>query len=233
MDEHDESTSTDTTSASAESVGWNEVTRNDQRRTWWVPWLIALVATVGAGVIFFTTDDADGADLQLARDVASRFGAAYLSFDAGSLEDAESELLALTTDRFGQEFADARLPSVEELFAGSETTTRSEVTDVFMTTVEQGRVRALVFVDVFASTPEGEQELRNLSFLLDLRREGAGWKVDDVGPVPIPEVVGGPDAVSPSSTTVPTDTTPTVQSTTSTTSADAGGAPTSVPESEG
>ena len=209
MDEPDRS------SAPGDDLRADGTRSNDRRQAWWVPWSIALFATVAAGVMFFTGDDADGADLVEARDVATRFGAAYLSFDAVSIEQAESDLRALTTDRFGQEFADARLPSVEELFAGSETTTRSDVSDVFTTAVDQDRVRALVLVDVLASTPTGDQELRNLSFVLDLRREAGRWRVDDVGPVPIPEVVGGPDAEATSSTTsqepdaeVPTSTPP-------------------------
>lgn len=203
MDEPDQTAPPGDETASVEEAESGRAAPNDRRPTWWVPWLIALVVAVGAGVIFFTTDDADGEDLRAARDVATRFGAAYLSFDAGSVAAAESDLLALTTDRFGQEFADARLPSVEELFAGSETSTRSDVTDVFTTAVDQDRVRALVFVDVFASTPAGEQELRNLSFVLELRREASRWKVDDVGPLPIPEVIGGSDAAPTSSTSLP------------------------------
>src|SRR5581483_3804007 len=48
--------------------------------------------------------------------------------------------------RFAREFEAARLPGVEALFAGTDTATAAEVTDVFTTAIDDERVRALVFV---------------------------------------------------------------------------------------
>lgn len=158
----------------------------------WIAWLAALIASIGAGVMFFAGEDTESADLASARDVATRFGAAYLSFDSDAVDRSESDLLALTTDRFAEEFADTRLPSVESLFAGSRTRTRAETTDLFVSEVAGDRVRALVFVDVTATTPDGEQRLVNLSFVLELRNGDEGWRVDGVSPVPIAEIEGEP-----------------------------------------
>jgi len=83
--------------------------------------------------------------------------------------------------------------------------TRAEVTDVFTTGIEDFRVRAVVFVDVDARGPEGEQRLANLSFILELELVDGEWLVDAVAPVPVAEVVGGEEPATPTETTAPTD----------------------------
>lgn len=160
-----------------------------------IPWAIATLASVAAGIVFFSVDDS-GEDLAAAREVAGRFGTAYLSFDADTVQEAEDELLGLATDTFGREFSDTRLPSVAELFADSDTRTEAQVTDVFASQVVDGGVRAIVFLDVEANAPDGAQQLVNLSFVLDLRRVDGRWRVDGVAPLPIPEVVGDPEGGS-------------------------------------
>src|SRR3546814_5574469 len=89
------------------------------------------------------------------------------------------------TEDFVEEYESARLPSVESLFADNDVSTRAEVTDVFTTGIEDFRVRAVVFVDVDARGPEGEQRLTNLSFVLELELVEGEWLVDAVSPVPV------------------------------------------------
>src|SRR3546814_5605998 len=103
------------------------------------------------------------------------------------------------TEDFVEEYESARLPSVESLFADNDVSTRAEVTDVFTTGIEDFRVRAVVFVDVDARGPEGEQRLTNLSFVLELELVEGEWLVDAVSPVPVAEVVGGEEPATPRS----------------------------------
>ena len=174
--------------------------------------LIGILAMVGVAAIAWGFRQAsvrgDDADVAAAREIADRFGTAYLTFDAETVDDATTELLTLTTDRFAREFESARLPSVEALFADDGTSTKAEVTDIFTTAVDAGRVRALVVVDVEATGSEGSQRLVNLSFVLELVSNDGAWRVDAVAPLPFPEVVGGPDSsVGATSTTVPPEST--------------------------
>lgn len=171
-------------------------------------WVVALAAVAGlvviaAGLWGLGQRSSSDQDLTEAREIAGRFGAAYLTFDAATVNEAGEELLAMATERFAQEFEAARLPSVEALFAGSDTATVAEVSDVFTSTIEDERVRALVFVDIDATGPGGAQRLVNLSFILEMVVNDGTWQVDAVAPVPFPEVVGGPGSDG-SSTTVPT-----------------------------
>lgn len=159
------------------------------------------VAAVTAGLWAFSQRSSGDPDLAEARDIAGRFGAAYLTFDAATVNDADEELFALATERFAREFEAARLPGVEALFAGTDAATTAQVTDIFTTAVEAERVRALVLVDIDATGPEGAQRLVNLSFILELVATGGTWRVDAVAPVPFPEVVGAPGAGSSTSTT--------------------------------
>lgn len=117
----------------------------------------------------------------------------YLSFDTDDVDGATDRLLALATKRFSDEFESTRAPSIEELFAAGDTITRASVQDVFAGEVESDRTRALVVVDIDASSPEGQQRLVGLSFVLEMVREDSRWLVDAVGPAPFPEVVGGPE----------------------------------------
>lgn len=203
-------TETDETKAEpdtdADPAGGDGDRRRSMTPAVWVAWLVALVASVGAGVMFLAGDDAESADVAAARAVAARFGAAYLSFDSTAIDRTESVLLSLTTESFGAEFADTRLPSVESLFSGSDTKTVAETTDVFVSEVDGDRIRALVFVDVTATTADGEQRLVNLSFVLDLRDDDR-WRVDGVSPVPIAEIVGesAPNSTEPSGDSAPTE----------------------------
>lgn len=137
-------------------------------------------------------DDAAGA-----RRVAAEFGEAYLSFDTDDVDGATDRLLALATKRFSDEFESTRAPSIEELFAAGDTVTQASVQDVFAGEVEGDRTRALVVVDIDASSPEGQQRLVGLSFVLEMVREDSRWLVDAVGPAPVPEVVKGPEGDAP------------------------------------
>jgi hypothetical protein len=138
-----------------------------------------------------------------ARVVAEEFGAAYLTFDASSVDFAGDQLLALTTDRFAAEFRDDRLPAVAQLFADSSTSTRATVTDSFASRIDTGRVRIVVLVDVDATAAEGAQRLSNLSFVVEVVEQGGAWKVDGVSPLPAPEVIDPEAPAAGSTTTAP------------------------------
>jgi hypothetical protein len=167
--------------------------------------LLVLAAAAAAGVWGLTQGSSDPDPLEEAREVARRFGAAYLSFDSGSVTELGDRMLELGTEDFVREYESARLPGVEELFTDSDVSTRAEVNDVFTTGIDDDRVRALVFVDVAARGPEGEQRLQNLSFALELEAVDGKWRVDAVAPLPVPEVVG--DGVTTTTTTAPGATT--------------------------
>ena len=149
--------------------------------------VVALLLAVGAWVLS-RPDPADGS-LDDAHQRRRAFGAAYLTFDASSVDLAGDELLALTTDEFAAEFRSDRLPAVSDLFADSSTSTRAQVSETFLTPEADGRVQALVLVDVDASAAEGSQRLINLSFVIELVRADGEWKVDGVSPLPAPEVL--------------------------------------------
>lgn len=164
--------------------------------------LIALVVA-----LLLTRPSSRGGDesLEEARQVAVEFGAAYLTFDAASVDLADERMLALATDRFAAEFRSDRLPSVTQLFADSSTSTRAEVTETFLSPEVDGRLRVLVLVDVDATAATGSQQLVNLSFVIELVDDGT-WKVDDVTPFPVPEVLGA-DASGATTTTPASPTT--------------------------
>lgn len=168
--------------------------------------LVVVVAGVAAAAAWgWSQRDGDPDPLAEARVVASEFGSAYLSFEGGRVDEAGERLLSMGTEDFVEEYESARLPSVESLFADNDVSTRAEVTDVFTTGIEDFRVRAVVFVDVDARGPEGEQRLTNLSFVLELELVDGEWLVDAVAPVPVAEVVGGQEPATPTETTAPTD----------------------------
>lgn len=182
--------------------------RSAEDRSGWrrgIALLVVLAAAAAAGVWGLTQGSSDPDPLEEPREVARQFGAAYLSFDSGSVADLGERLLELGTDDFVREYESARLPGVEELFSKGDVSTRAEVNDVFTTGIEDDRVRALVFVDVDARGPEGEQRLQNLSFVLELEVVDGEWLVDAVAPLPVPEVVG--DGGSATTTTAPGATT--------------------------
>jgi hypothetical protein len=165
--------------------------------------VIVLAAAAGTGVWRLTQGASDPDPLADPREVAREFGAAYLTFDSGDLDGLGDRILELGTEDFVREYESARLPGVEQLFVDGEVATRAEVSDVLTTGIEDGRVRALVFVDIDARGPEGEQRLQNLSFVLELEAVDGEWLVDAVSPLPIPEVVGDgvPTTTSPGATT--------------------------------
>ena len=83
--------------------------------------VVAVLIAGGAWVL--TRPDPTDGSLDDAHRVAEAFGAAYLTFDASSVDLAGDELLALTTDEFAAEFRSDRLPAVSDLFADSSTST--------------------------------------------------------------------------------------------------------------
>jgi hypothetical protein len=164
----------------------------------------ALMAlTLGAWALGHSNGGEGDPELTEAREVAARFAEAYLTFDAASVNEAGGTLRSLMTERFAEEFESSRLPTIEELFADTEVATIARTTDVFTTAEGAGGLRAIVFVDVDATGPDADQGLVNLSFVLEMvASDGEAWRVDAVGPIPAPEVVGGPGGPS-GSTTVP------------------------------
>ncbi len=167
--------------------------------------LVVVAGAAAAAAWGWIERDSDTDPLAEARVVATEFGSAYLSFESGNVDEAGERLLSMGTEDFVEEYKSARLPSVESLFADNDVSTRAEVTDVFTTGIEDFRVRAVVFVDVNARGPEGEQRLTNLSFVLELELVDGEWLVDAVAPVPVAEVVGGQEPATPTETTAPTD----------------------------
>lgn len=175
---------------------------------------IAVVAVLGvvAAAVLLRPPGNDRTSDEEARRVAAEFGAAYLTFDASSVDLAGEDMLALTTDRFAEEFRSDRLPSVAQLFADTSTSTRAEVTETFLAPTIDDRARVLVLVDVDATAAEGAQRLVNLSFVVELIEVGGAWKVDGATPFPVPEVLGVPGdatsttsapSVEPTATTAP------------------------------
>lgn len=171
--------------------------------------LLAAASTVFAVIQLQRADEARSelGNYARARETASAFGAAYLTYDARDVAASSERVLSLTTENFAKEFEETRSPSIEALFDEIGTNTEATTTDVFVTAISQGRARALVVVDVEASSAETpDQTLVDLTFVLDLLRDGDDWKVDSVSPAPRPDVLGGPDASS--ITTVPGATAP-------------------------
>lgn len=180
--------------------------RNGRSRpsAWRALALLVVVAGAAAAAAWgWIQRDSDTDPLAEARVVATEFGSAYLSFESGNVDEAGERLLSMGTEDFVEEYESARLPSVESLFADNDVSTRAEVTDVFTTGIEDFRVRAVVFVDVDARGPEGEQRLTNLSFVLELELVDGEWLVDAVAPVPVAEVVGGDAPATPIEPTEP------------------------------
>lgn len=180
------------------------------RRAWRrrAPAIVAVVVSLAAVVLAVAqtgrADDARDAlaDYASARGAASAFGEAYLSYDAADVAGSSERVLSLATDRFAEEFEENRSPAIEALFDEIGTNTQATTTEVFVTEVSGGRARALVVVDVKASSAETpDQTLVDLTFVLDLVRVGSDWKVDAVSPAPRPDVVGGDEGTT--STTVP------------------------------
>jgi hypothetical protein len=167
--------------------------------------VVAILLAVGAWAV----SRPDPADVSLddAHRVATEFGAAYLTFDASSVDLAGDDLLALTTDAFAAEFRSDRLPAVSELFADSSTSTRAQVSETFLSPVIDGRTHAVVLVDVDATAAEGSQRLINLSFVIELVEDDGEWKVDGVSPVPAPEVLS-PTTPTTTASTGPTTSAP-------------------------
>lgn len=178
--------------------------RNGWRRG--IALLVVLAAAAAAGLWGLTQGSSDPDPLEEPREVARRFGSAYLTFDSDSVAELGDRLLAMGTEDFVSEYESARLPGVEQLFSDSDVSTRADVNDVFTTGIDDDRVRAVVFVDVVARGPEGEQRLQNLPFVLQLEAVDGEWLVDAVAPLPAPEVVGDGTS-STTTTTAPSATT--------------------------
>jgi hypothetical protein len=176
--------------------------------------LLTMAVVLGAlvlavGLAFSQTQRASDAQDELdqfthVRERAAAFGAAYLTYDAADVEASSRRLLELATEEFGADFEKSRTPGIEALFDQIGTSTEATTTDVFVSDISGDEARALVVVDVVASSTETpDQRLVDLTFVLDLVFEDGEWKVDAVNPAPRPDVVGSP------TTTVPTTAPPT------------------------
>ena len=138
---------------------------------------------------------------------ASAFGEVYLSYDFDDPERSGDRVLELVSPGFAEDFETTRAPGIEELFSNLGTTTDATTTEVFVGDVTGDTARALVVVDVVAtSDASGTQELTDLTFVLELVRVDGHWLVDNVVPAPQPDLTG--DGIEPPSATTTTTAAP-------------------------
>lgn len=213
MDEP-EASAPDAASAQPETIASDEAERSapgsrTRARLRLLTMVVVVVALIGAGGLAISqaqraSDAQDELDrVTDVRERAAAFGAAYLTYEAADVEASSERLLELATEEFGVEFKESRTPAIEALFDQIGTSTEATTTDVFVSDVSAEQARALVVVDVVASSTETpDQRLVDLTFVLDLVFEDGEWKVDAVNPAPRPDVVGGPATTAPT-TTVP------------------------------
>lgn len=174
--------------------------------------VLALVAAVIVAVVQIgRADDADAA-LDARRDVttaASTFGEVYLSYDFEDPDRSGDRVLELVSPAFAEDFESTRAPGIEKLFSNLGTTTAATTKEVFVGDLTDDTARALVVVDVVAnSDASGNQELTDLTFVLELVRVDGRWLVDNVVPAPQPDITGD-DLEPPASSTTSTTTTTT------------------------
>lgn len=162
-----------------------------------------VIAVLQAGRASDLEDDLD-ARSEVAT-AASTFGEVYLSYDFDDPEGSGDRVLELVSPDFAEDFETTRAPGIEELFANLGTTTDATTTEVFVGDLTEDSARALVVVDVVAtSDASGTQQLTDLTFVLELVRVDGRWLVDNVVPAPQPDLTG--DGIEPpdaSTTTVP------------------------------
>lgn len=150
-------------------------------------------------------DDLDARDAVSA--AAATFGEVYLSYDFDDPDRSGSRVLELVSPTFAEDFESTRAPGIEELFSNLGTTTVAETQAVYVGPVTDDAASALVVVDVQAnSDASGEQQLSNLTFLLELVRVDGRWLVNNVLPAPQPDITG--DGVEPATPTTTTTAAP-------------------------
>lgn len=187
-----------------------------RRSPWpWVALALAVVAVAAGVVALGASGDADDlrserADRREVARVAAAFGEAYLSYDFDDVEASSAAVTALATEAFAESFAETSAPGIEELFATLQTSTVATTDEVFVGDVGEGRARALVVVDVAASSTASEQQLSDLSFVLDLVEVAGEWRVDAVAPAPQADIgdPAGPGATTPTTAPGTATTTP-------------------------
>jgi hypothetical protein len=155
--------------------------------------IAAVVVAIVASVLALTKAQQVG-DLSQQRDdrraveeVAGRFGAAYLSYDFAHADASGKVVTALATAEFGRSYSGQQAPGIQQLFSSNQTSTKATTTAVYVGPMTGGRARALVVVDVTATSPtDGTQALDDVSFVLDLARTKLGWRVAKVARAPQP-----------------------------------------------
>lgn len=174
----------------------------------WVVAALLVAAAVAAGAVA-VAKTGDASRLEDERDArrevaaaSATFGEVYLTYDFDDVDASSDRVLELVTPDFAEDFADTRAPGIEELFASLETSTQATTTEVFVGDVTDDIARALVVVDVDASsTASGTQTLTDLTFVLDLERIDGAWLVANVAPAPQPDIEGDAPAASTTTTT--------------------------------
>lgn len=127
----------------------------------------------------------DRDDRNAVQEVSRAFGAAYLTYDYEHVERSARAVHHLSTEAFAEAYAAQSAPGIEQLFSSRQTITRAQTQEVFVGAVRRASARALVVVDVTATSPtDGEQRLDDVSFVLDLARTGDGWRVAKVARSP-------------------------------------------------
>ena len=167
--------------------------------------LILIAAVAVAAMQMGRARDLEG-DLDARTDVAtaaSTFGEVYLSYDFDDPGRSGDRVLELVSPDFAEDFETTRAPGIEELFANLGTTTDATTTEVFVGDLTDDTARALVVVDVVAtSDASGTQQLTDLSFVLELVLVDGRWLVDNVVPAPQPDLTG--DGIEPPGATTTT-----------------------------
>jgi Mce-associated membrane protein len=144
---------------------------------------------------------------------AGQFGEALLTYDYKELNAARDRVLALATDRFGQEYTTDFVGALSEAIVKLQATSMATVRDVFLSDVQRDTARAIVTLDSEINSSAGTRRTTSSYLDMALVKQNGAWKIDSVISVAAMDQSttppGGATTTVPGATTVPSDSTTT------------------------
>lgn len=167
--------------------------------------VVLAVATAVLAVLLVRSGDGSDDDL---RATAGRFGEALVTYDFHDPEAHRDSILALSTGSFREQYERAFAEGLGQLITEVEATSVGYVKDVYLSSVDEDEVQAIVVADIEHDGAGGQNRLYDVYFRLTLVRVDGDWLIDDVTDLNFGAGGGGaPTTTSttpdPTSTSVP------------------------------
>jgi hypothetical protein len=155
---------------------------HDHTRRWLALTTVLLVVMVALGALAAAQRPAvrERAERRAIERVAREVGTGLLTYDYRDLTPSHQAVIRRATPKFAKEFESAYDAGLRAALVETKAVSQGKVTSVYIGTIRDGRVSAVIVADSVTDGTAGRREVRASYTELELVKVNGSWRVDGV-----------------------------------------------------